>query len=410
MKYVHVSAAVPDDIPALYMKQRRVISGQQAQKFNRLFGTGLKKAGFDITMLSQVPLGFKDAPFRTVAPEDRAAEGLDYSFVGFANVPLIKNICAYFGSRRFVKKIIRRHGAENVRVTCDLLTLSAAMGALDAAAKYGALSLGIITDLPEHLSGRASSGLYGRLFARCVRRSSGLITLTEAIGRRFGRPFTVIEGIASPAAENGGGEAPAGDLTEKYGVDPVREKVFFYAGGIEEAYGVKLLTDAYIKANIPDSRLVLCGGGSFAEELSKIAGNDPRIVFAGLQDNRLVTALEKEAFLLVNPRTSAGEFTRYSFPSKNLEYMSSGTPMAGFMLPGIPGEYRNHMFVPDEETAESLASLFVKVAGMPREDLMRKGAQAAEFVLGGKSPEAQALAAVSFFDELRDGADPEQGR
>ena len=48
MKYVHVSAAVPEDIPALYMKERRVLPGQQAQKYNRLFGTGFKQAGFDV--------------------------------------------------------------------------------------------------------------------------------------------------------------------------------------------------------------------------------------------------------------------------------------------------------------------------------------------------------------------------
>ena len=430
MKYVHVSAAVPEDIPALYMKERRVLPGQQAQKYNRLFGTGFKQAGFDVVMLSQVPLGFKDAPFRIVAPDDRkgdrkiaapddregaGTDGLSYSFVRFANIPLIKNVCADLYSRRFVKRLIKEHGPANVRVTCDLLSLSAAMGAIHAAASGGALSLGVITDLPEHLSGRTSSGFYGKLFLRCVRKTSGIIAVTEAVGRRFDRPFVVIEGISAPEGEGipaqpaklaSGPEGAAElvrDFSAEHGVDFSREKVFFYAGGIEEAYGVKLMVDAYIKANIPDSRLLLFGGGAFGAELSRIAAAYPRIIFAGMKSNRLVTALEKEAFLLINPRTSAGEFTEFSFPSKNMEYMCSGTPMAGFMLPGIPAEYWEHMFVPAEETADAMGALLAKVAEMPADELARKGAAAAEFVRREKGPAAQASRVVSFFDGLAEG-------
>ena len=111
MKYVHVSAAVPEDVPALFSKRRGVLPGQQAQKYNRLLGTGFLKNGFDIVMLSQVPLGFKDAPFRLVAPENKHDKGLDYRFIGFLNVPVLKNICAYACSRRFVKKVIKQYGA-----------------------------------------------------------------------------------------------------------------------------------------------------------------------------------------------------------------------------------------------------------------------------------------------------------
>ena len=414
MKYVHVSAAVPEDVPALFSKRRRVLPGQQAQKYNRLLGTGFLKNGFDIVMLSQVPLGFKDAPFRLVAPENKHDKGLDYRFIGFLNVPVLKNICAYACSRRFVKKVIKQYGAANVRITCDLLSLSAAMGAVDAASKYGALALGIITDLPEHMSGRTSTGLYGKYFLRCVRKTSGLITVTRSIGERFDKPFTVIEGIATPSGPTPGTEALPNseardidrtaslvcDFENAYRVDFSKEKVFFYAGGIEKSYGVKLMVNAFIKAGIPDSRLVLCGGGSFADELSETAENDRRIVFAGIKSNSVVTALEKRSFLLINPRTSEGEFTAFSFPSKNLEYMSSGTPMAGFMLPGIPDGYRELMFIPANETEDSLAELLAKLADLPPDEVRKKGLAAADYVLKNKSPEAQARAVEAFFDDL----------
>ena len=54
-------------------------------------------------------------------------------------------------------------------------------------------------------------------------------------------------------------------------------------------------------------------------------------------------AEELKATLLVNPRPTTEEFTIYSFPSKNMEYMASGTPLLTTKLPGMPEEYHQYV-------------------------------------------------------------------
>ena len=88
---------------------------------------------------------------------------------------------------------------------------------------------------------------------------------------------------------------------------------------------------------------------------------DPRVAYLGEIPRNKLLAYQKDADLLINPRINAGIFTRYSFPSKNMEYMSSGTPMVGYKLEGIPEEYDNYINYFAEPTAESIASCIVKL-------------------------------------------------
>ena len=54
-------------------------------------------------------------------------------------------------------------------------------------------------------------------------------------------------------------------------------------------------------------------------------------------------ALQKTADVLVNPRLNEGEYTKYSFPSKTMEYLSTGRPVVCYKLDGIPDEYDKHL-------------------------------------------------------------------
>ena len=88
-----------------------------------------------------------------------------------------------------------------------------------------------------------------------------------------------------------------------------------------------------------------------------------------------------EATLLVNPRSSQEKFVRYSFPSKTMEYMSTGTPVLMAKLPCLPPEYLPHLYLFQDETPEGIAQALRQTLALDDETLFQKGMQAREFVL-----------------------------
>ena len=70
--------------------------------------------------------------------------------------------------------------------------------------------------------------------------------------------------------------------------------------------------------------------------------NNEKIKYFGVIDFESILLRQKNTDLLINPRPSIDEYTKYSFPSKIMEYMASGTPVLTTKLSGIPMEYYDY--------------------------------------------------------------------
>ena len=84
------------------------------------------------------------------------------------------------------------------------------------------------------------------------------------------------------------------------------------------------------------------------------------------------------------------EFTKYSFPSKNIEYMASGTPLLTTKLPGMPKEYYPYVFLIENESVEGYAKALERVLAQSDEELYVFGEKAKDFVLEKKNSFEQA--------------------
>jgi glycosyltransferase involved in cell wall biosynthesis len=93
--------------------------------------------------------------------------------------------------------------------------------------------------------------------------------------------------------------------------------------------------------------------------------------------------------LLVNPRTPEGEFTRFSFPSKTMEYLASGVPTLLYKLPGIPEEYYKYCYTLEDVSPTALADKITEILRSDAIELQEKGKKAREFILAEKNPEVQ---------------------
>ena len=88
--------------------------------------------------------------------------------------------------------------------------------------------------------------------------------------------------------------------------------------------------------------------------------------------------------MLINPRSAKEEFTKYSFPIKNLEYMASGTPLLTTQLPGMPLEYFSYVYIIDDETAAGIADKIITLYN-ERDSIKIMGEKAKKFVMENKN-------------------------
>lgn len=150
-----------------------------------------------------------------------------------------------------------------------------------------------------------------------------------------------------------------------------------------------MLINAFMKIS-GDYELWIFGSGDIEDYIKECAKKDSRISFFGRISREEVLRYEKQASLLVNVRDSSEQYTKYSFPSKTMEYMSSGTPLLTTKLPGIPDEYFDYVYTPCDETEEGIAKAMGDILSKPDEELRKKGEKAKAFVNDSKNYIVQA--------------------
>ncbi|MBQ8164553.1 MAG: glycosyltransferase [Clostridia bacterium] len=386
MKVIYVSSLCSKKTYTKLFGDMKHAPGMQAQKYNRLMAEGLaKNEGVEVTVISSAPVtreNYGSGKFSCAADKEN---NIEYNYVSFSLLPVFKHISIIRNTYKKCLKMFKENSkisGEKAAVVCDVLSLSASYGALRAAKKCNAESVGLITDLPEYL-GISENKLFKKIYDKVIDMCKSFVLLTEQMNVKInptGKPYRVIEGQADinmSEEEN--------TLDKKF-----NKKVCIYAGGIEVEYGLKILAEGFAAANIPESELWIYGNGSYTDELKEFCKKNPSVIYKGVVPNEEVVEAEQKASLLINPRPSSGEFTKYSFPSKNLEYMASGTPVLTTKLPGMPKEYYDHIYIIEEETADGISACLKDILSKDGTELFTKGASAKEFVLKYKNNKTQA--------------------
>ncbi|MDD4781189.1 MAG: glycosyltransferase [Tissierellia bacterium] len=375
MNIIYVSCTCSKKKFAELFKIKNYIPGQQVQKYHRLITEGLAANNVCVQTVTALPVTKNNHNKRIVNVENDEDNGVIYNYLPILNIPYIKNvlvfICSFFATLKFLAR------DKQTVIICDVLNISVTAGALLAAKFMKRKNVGIVTDVPAFLSKNANS-FSVKINNFIIDKFDLYVFLTEQMNRLINKrhvPYVVIEGqvdIRMQYIEN--------DLKRKY-----KQKVCIYAGGIQEIYGIKNLTEAFIGASIQDSALHIYGNGDFENELIEICKNHNNIKYFGVVPNDEVVEAELKATLLINPRPSTEEFTKYSFPSKNMEYMVSATPVLTTRLPGMPEGYYDYIYIIENETQEGMKKALEQVLSKSGEELHEKGNKAKDFVLKEKN-------------------------
>lgn len=392
MKLLYISALSSSRLINEVYKKSGKNPGFAVQKFSRLLAKGLSANGADLVALSNppVPVGNK----RWVFLDSETEEGVHYKYIPFLNVSILKHLCLFLYTFAYVLFWGCRDRREKA-IVCDVLSISVCMGALLASKINRVRSVGVVTDIYGLMVGNAKVSWIVK-FATYLNQwyissFDRYVLLTSQMNERVnpkGKPHIVMEALCDLSmAEH--------DVQDEEKASP---RTVIYAGGIHERYGLKMLAEAFMRANIPDARLVYYGSGSYVEEFKKLCAAHPNLEYRGVTPNEEIVAEELKATLLVNPRPTTEEFTIYSFPSKNMEYMASGTPLLTTKLPGMPEDYYPHVYLFEEESVQGYADALKKVLSLPADTLYAKGVQAKRFVLQQKNYITQAQRVIGLLE------------
>lgn len=345
--------------------------GIQVQKFNRLVVEGLMANDQEIIQISAVPVS-RAITKRLFFPKKRVVkENKTELYVPLVNLPLLKDVFLFLYVLIHVG--FSKDTVSCRAIVCDILspTLSYALALISKVRKIPFVS--IITDFPEFVT---DNSLFNFLAYQSIRLSDGYILMTDQMIERLDglKPYRVIEG-----------------MTDMKFVPSIKSalnherKQCLYAGNLSVSNGIAMLNEAF--KNIPEADLHLYGTGDFANELSR--QNISNIHYHGIVKNEVVVLKQMEMDLLINPRPTKQEFTLYSFPSKLMEYMLSGTPALTTRLRGITSEYENCMYYFDEETSEGFEKKIREVLNKNESELAEFGRNAQLFVMNHKTNQIQ---------------------
>lgn len=345
---------------------------------------------FNILPVSSFPQYCSRAFFRRKPLGDG---GVD---IGFCNVKLLRNRSRSQGIYRELK---RWCASSNEPKTLLMYTISQSfvLAVWKLKKKYPDLRVcAIVADLPDMCNLSSSQSFGARLIAKlrsrdaysmlsCVDRFV-LLTKHMADYMELTQPWCVMEGIAATT------QAPP----ER---EPEGLKTVMYSGTLHRQFGVMRLVEAFRKIEDPRMRLVLCGIGDSEGDIRRAAEEDGRIDFLGQLKREEVISLQRQATVLVNPRPGDEEFTKYSFPSKTMEYLASGVPVVAYKLAGIEDEYDAYLQYPEDGTVEALADKISQICRLEPQDWARLGALGRQFVLGQKNARVQSRKILAFCGE-----------
>lgn len=402
MKIIYLSTSCsPEKYKRVY-EMRSVKAIEPQQKFNALFIQGLaEQPNVDVIAISTLPISASTCSVNSIEfEEDIISDSLKYQYIPFRNGKLTRYIDMYVNTKSILKEHLKNNKNERCYIIADVLSPFMTAGCFSIVHKYNVPMIGIITDLPELATSmkQRREGLVKKYILKGVEKFNthlldkydAYITLTESIN-----DFVNLEHHKKHLVVEGSVDAN----TTYHDTEKSLTQEVVYAGGVYEKYGVKTLVEAFSKLKIANE-LHIYGDGTYVEELKEVSKKNPKIKYKGMVSLEKIVEIERKATLLVNPRPSNEDFSKYSFPSKTLEYMSSGTPLLSTKLPGIPSEYFEFIYAIDKEDIEGMADALSKVLSNDASVLKEKGLQAFSYVIENKTNVVQAKKIVDFLNTL----------
>jgi glycosyltransferase involved in cell wall biosynthesis len=376
--FLYISNATSYSTYNRLFSEGKIKSGYQMQKFNSCMIKGLSSIEETVAVSALPCVNANEARI------DEVVDGVRYVSIKNTSGRLHK----FFNVINLIKECRKIIKKEKPRfIFCDAIAVSPRIVTTILGKIYKIKTVGIVTDLPGMLSIEKTKPLKN---IKSMQKFDNYVLLTEkmnAIVNPKNKPYIVIEGVCDSK------------LPKIYPKN--KKKIILYTGALwKKDAGIEYLTEGFINSELVGYELHFYGTGELVDWIKEIEKNNSQVKYMGCVTNQEIVRLQTEATLLVNPRPSSEKFCEYSFPSKTIEYMLSGTPVLMTKLPGVPKEYFDFVLTIDNETPEGISNT-LKNIDKNYDHLVDLGLKAREFVYNNKNPIKQANKIIEFISNLR---------
>lgn len=370
----------------------------QINNYQRAFVEGIREnldAEEKLDILNCLPVGIFPLQYRQLWLKGGWHDNGTIQQIGGLNLPFFKQT----GRAIAAEKAIERWCAlstENRTVLVYTQYLPYMQALHKVKKKYPDLKGAVIvTDLPNEMglaTGRKGllkkiESVMGIQSVELLRQMDGFVLLTKQMADALQiqqKPNAVIEGLILSDID-----LPKRKLTPK--------PYILYTGTLESSLGISEMLDAFVQ--MPEYELWICGHGNMAETVREYAERCSNIRFLGFVPQKEALAMQASAAALINPRQPSGMFTRYSFPSKTLEYMRAGKPVLCCKLEGIPDDYDSYLNYMAEGST-GIVQAVQDLMAVPEPKRNQIGESCRTYVLEHKNPKVQCRKLLSLLRRL----------
>lgn len=380
---------------------------KNSKKGYQFAAQNLQEALVEGFIQNKVNISIVSVPFLSTYPLGYRKPIVKYDFSKFNGIVSTK--CASFVNIPFLQHFLstaekdvfewcRSHnGVKHIVVYS--LSLNLMKIAIKAKRKFDNVRLTIIVpDLPEFFGSHIFYSTFGldrrrtlKIYEK-IHFFDNFILLSEAMASKLKidkKKFTIVEGIFNTNSS----------ISKDFEFEEDTINIL-YTGALNQKYGIDSLLKAFTLIPNSEYRLIICGDGEARRVVEEFTNLDNRIIYMGKVSYDLILRLQQLASLLINPRTPEGEYTKFSFPSKTMEYFASGTPVLMYRLPGVPHEYFNYCYIQEQLSHEGLAMRIIEILGLPLEDRIQMGEKAKNFILEQKNAENQVRKIIDLMNEF----------
>lgn len=326
--------------------------------YETMLAKGLAENGAQVDALS-VPAvaAFPHSKYKYISKQQEIIENnIQIQWVPFVNIQGMKQLTI----KRNIEKSLKQWLEENKDVKEKVVLMYSIYPpytepAIRLCKFYGCHLCAVIADLPEYMYSwknlKGIRGWYSKNLSEKMINLQGqcdsYILFTKPMASKMNiedKPHMVSEGFCDASVFYGIPEQ------EKY-----LRKTIVYGGNLSRLYGIQNLVKGFMQTDL-DAELHLYGAGADAKFVEECAKRDSRIKFFGRVNRRTLLVALRKAHLLVVNKPTEDDYSNYSFSSKILEYMASGTPVLTTKVGGMLEEYLKYIYTIEDESIKGIST------------------------------------------------------